>query len=130
MVVNATAVNLEQRKLLADQKRKLWTELRDELVVTVGEELHTQYEIPQDIGEKSILDMLADAGLAVADIRLAQLTNLDEALRRLEMGIYGICEGCGERIAMERLKLVPFTAYCVECQQEKEGPGRPPGVKI
>jgi len=130
MVEKATAVDLEQRKLLADQKRKLWAELREELVATVGEELHTQYEIPQDVGEMSILDLLSDAGLAIADIRHAQLTNLEEALGRLEMGTYGICEGCGERIAMERLKLVPFTAYCVECQQEKEGPGRPPGVKI
>ena len=121
--------DLEQRNLLAEQKRKLWTELREELFAETGEALHSQYDIPQDIGEMSILDMLSDAGLAVADIRRAQLTSLEEALRRLELGTYGKCEGCGEKIAIQRLRLVPFTAYCMECQKEQEGPSRPPGVK-
>ena len=121
---------LELRKLLVEQKRKLWAELRGELFAETGEALHTQYDIPQDIGEMSILDLLSDAGLAVADIRRSQLTNLEEALRRLEMGTYGKCEGCGERIDLQRLRLVPFTAYCLQCQKLQEGPSRPPGVKI
>ena len=121
---------LELRKLLVEQKRKLWAELRGELFAETGEALHTQYDIPQDIGEMSILDLLSEAGLAVADIRRSQLTNLEEALRRLEMGTYGKCEGCGERIDLQRLRLVPFTAYCLQCQKLQEGPSRPPGVKI
>jgi DnaK suppressor protein len=104
--------------------------LREELFAETGEALHSQYDIPQDIGEMSILDLLSDAGLAVADIRRGQLTSLDEALKRLEMGTYGICEGCGKHIDMQRLRLVPFTAYCLECQKQQEGPSRPPGVKI
>ena len=119
---------LELRNLLAEQKRKLWTELRTELFSQTGEELHAQYDVPQDIGEQSILDLLADAELAVADIRRTQLTDLEEAQRRLEMGTYGRCEGCGEQIDIKRLKLVPFSAYCVDCQRKQEGPTRPPGV--
>jgi DnaK suppressor protein len=130
MSVKSSRNDVEQRNLLAEQKRKLWAELREELFAETGEALHTQYDIPQDIGEMSILDLLSDAGLAVADIRRAQLTNLEEALRRLEMGTYGKCEGCGERIDLQRLKLVPFTAFCLECQKQEEGPSRPPGVKI
>ena len=95
---------LELRNLLIEQKRKLWTELRAELFSRTGEELHRQYDIPQDIGEQSILDLLADAGLAVADIRHSQLTQLEEAQRRLEMGTYGRCEGCGEPIDIKRSK--------------------------
>ena len=121
---------LEFRNLLAEQKRRLWAELRDELFNRAGEQLHTQYDIPQDIGEQSILDMLADEGLAVADIRRIQLTQLEEAQRRIEMGTYGKCEGCGEGIDLQRLKLVPFTAYCVECQKKQEGPSKPPGTTM
>lgn len=130
MSVKSSGHDIEQRHLLAEQKRKLWAELREELFAETGEGLHTQYDIPQDIGEMSILDLLSDAGLAVADIRRAQLTSLEEALRRLEMGTYGKCEGCGERIDLQRLRLVPFTSYCLECQKQQEGPSRPPGVKI
>jgi DnaK suppressor protein len=120
----------ELRALLTEQKRKLWNELKEELFAETGEALHTQYDIPQDIGEMSILDMLSDAGLAVADIRRSELTSLEESLRRLEMGTYGRCEGCGESISIQRLRLVPFTAYCVQCQKEQEGPSKPPGVKF
>lgn len=119
---------LEFRNLLAEQKRRLWAELREELFVRTGEQLATQYDIPQDLGEKSILDELSDAGLAVADIRRGQLTALEEAQRRVETGTYGKCEECGEFIGMQRLRLMPFAAYCVDCQREKEGPSKPPGT--
>lgn len=121
---------LEFRNLLAEQKRRLWAELREDLFTQIGQELHSQYDIPQDIGEQSILDMLADQGLAVADIRRSQLTQLEEAQRRLEMGTYGTCEGCGEVIDLQRLRLVPFTAYCVECQKKQEGPSKGPGTTL
>lgn len=122
--------NRELRELLTEQKRKLWAELREEIFVETGEGLATQYDIPQDLGEMSILDALSDAGLAVADIRRAELTKLEEALGRLEMGTYGVCEGCGEPIDVQRLRLVPYTAYCMECQREQEVPAKPPGTKI
>jgi len=121
---------LELRNLLVEQKRKLWADLKAELFTQTGEDLATQYDIPQDIGEQSILDMLSDAGLAVADIRREQLTQLEEAQRRLEMGTYGRCENCGEVIDINRLKLVPLTAYCVTCQREKEGPSKGPGTTL
>lgn len=118
---------LEFRNLLAEQKRRLWAELREEIFARTGEGLATQYDIPQDLGEKSILDELSDSGLAVADIRRSQLTALEEAQRRVEAGTYGKCEECGEVIDMQRLRLMPFAAYCVDCQREKEGPSKPPG---
>lgn len=121
---------LEFRDLLAEHKRRLWAELRDEIFAQTGENLATQYDIPQDPGEKSMLDVLSDAGLAVADIRRQQLTALEEAQSRVEAGTYGKCEGCGERIDIQRLRLMPFTAYCLDCQKEKEGPSKPPGVTL
>lgn len=121
---------LELRNLLVEHKRKLWTDLKFELFERTGEEIHDQYDIPQDIGEQSILDMLSDAGLAVADIRREQLTQLEEAQKRLEMGTYGRCEGCGEVIDIHRLKLVPFTAFCVECQKKQEAPSKGSGTTL
>ena len=121
---------LELRDLLIEQKRRLWNELREEIFTRTGEELATQYDIPQDLGEKSLLDLLSDAGLAIADVRRSQLTQLEEAQRRLEMGTYGRGEGCGEVIDIQRLRLVPCTAYCVDCQRQQEGPSKPPGTTL
>ncbi|KJY19428.1 MULTISPECIES: TraR/DksA family transcriptional regulator [Streptomyces] len=43
------------------------------------------------------------------------LEELDEALRRLERGQYGRCEGCGGTIAPERLEIRPAATTCVRC---------------
>jgi DnaK suppressor protein len=44
---------------------------------------------------------------------------IDDAFARLSRGRYGICEQCENEIAVERLKVLPFATYCVDCQQER-----------
>lgn len=48
------------------------------------------------------------------------LYEIDEALRRIENGTYGICEKTGQPIEYERLKVIPFARYCVAAQAEME----------
>lgn len=50
------------------------------------------------------------------------LSNVDHALRRIDEGTYGICEGCGRPIPEERLKAIPSAVLCVDCKLEDEGP--------
>jgi RNA polymerase-binding transcription factor DksA len=45
---------------------------------------------------------------------------IDEALQRLEEGIYGVCEDCAGLIEMPRLKALPFVRKCVGCQSKSE----------
>ena len=46
-----------------------------------------------------------------------QLSDIDQALRRLEKGTYGICTDCGENIQLARLDIMPTAALCIECQR-------------
>jgi DnaK suppressor protein len=48
------------------------------------------------------------------------LMEIDEALRRVVLKRYGMCESCGKAIAQARLELVPHTRYCMKCLREKE----------
>lgn len=48
------------------------------------------------------------------------LTEIDEALQRIEDGTYGVCEIGGEQIPDARLEAMPAARYCVEHQQEVE----------
>ena len=50
--------------------------------------------------------------LAAARVRIAEV---DDALRRVDTGSYGICEGCGRPIAAERLVARPFARLCMAC---------------
>lgn len=48
------------------------------------------------------------------------LYEIDEALRRIEQGAYGVCEMSGKPIERERLKALPFARYCMAVQTEME----------
>jgi DnaK suppressor protein len=48
---------------------------------------------------------------------------IDTALQRLRSGRYGICEECEEPISQNRLEAVPWTRYCIQCQENLGDPG-------
>lgn len=45
---------------------------------------------------------------------------IDEALRAIDEGSYGICEECSCTIEKPRLKALPFARNCIACQSELE----------
>ncbi|MBI5286424.1 MAG: TraR/DksA family transcriptional regulator [Deltaproteobacteria bacterium] len=110
------------KKILLERKRKLWIELRDELFKKMAPEHHAQFETALDYEDQALLDLIEDTGLTIADIRREELTRMDETMRKLDEGTYGICEDCGEEISEERLKVMPYALYCVKCQEKHEGP--------
>ncbi len=116
--------------IVLEKKRQMWNELREELFRETGEGLHSQQEIPQDVGDQGLLDVLADTGISVAGIRRDELTRMEETERKLRDGSYGICEECGREIAEERLAVSPFVQFCIDCQKRREGPSYPPGVTL
>ncbi|MBM3246055.1 MAG: hypothetical protein FJZ13_01865 [Candidatus Omnitrophica bacterium] len=48
------------------------------------------------------------------------LYELDDALKKIEDGTFGICESCKNLITKTRLKAVPYARLCVKCQEKKE----------
>lgn len=48
------------------------------------------------------------------------IQKIQQALKRIEIGSYGICESCGEDISILRLKARPVTAQCLPCKEEEE----------
>jgi RNA polymerase-binding protein DksA len=57
-------------------------------------------------------------GLASNDRQ--SLYELDDALKKIEEGTFGICEDCKVLISRTRLKAVPYTRLCLKCQEKKE----------
>ncbi len=48
------------------------------------------------------------------------LYQIDDALKRLDEGSYGVCQQCNQAITMSRLKAVPYASMCIACQRTKE----------
>jgi DnaK suppressor protein len=44
-----------------------------------------------------------------------RVTEVDEALQRMDAGTYGVCEGCGQPVPPPRLRARPFARTCLTC---------------
>ena len=121
MVEKEKVRQVRLKKILVEKKRQMWNDLRQEIFNKLGKEYNKQFDSPQDLEELSLIDVIEDTGLAIADMHREELTKMDAAIGKLEDGTYGICEDCESEIDEERLKAVPLTPLCVKCQAKKEG---------
>ncbi len=71
------------------------------------------YDIASDERDREI-------NLLLGDRERKKLQALDSALGRLDEGEYGVCEECEGEIASGRLTAMPFSRFCVTCQDEFE----------
>ncbi len=61
-----------------------------------------------------------DFALSLLSQEQDALYEIEEALKRIELGTYGVCEMSGKVIMRARLEALPFARYTVECQSEVE----------
>lgn len=112
---------------LKKQKQRL-VELRDAYLNSI--EGVASETIRNENGDASAFGMhQADAGSDAYDRDFAlsllgkeqdALYEINEALKRIETGTYGLCEGTGTRIPEERLEAMPFARYSVAYQEKIE----------
>lgn len=48
------------------------------------------------------------------------LQAIEEALKRIDKGTYGVCRDCGEMIAPARLNAIPWTRVCISCKEKQK----------
>jgi DnaK suppressor protein len=58
--------------------------------------------------------------LRIRDREHKLIKKIKKALERIDNGTFGICESCGEDIAIKRLKARPVTSQCIECKSKEE----------
>jgi DnaK suppressor protein len=115
-----------------EELRKILIELRDEIVNKITQEMGTKLdEDPRmstlstmDIGDLSQLDLDEDIDYTLLNMHIERLREVEDALDRLAAGTYGVCEGCGALIKVQRLRVLPFSTYCVRCQEKREHMGQ------
>jgi DnaK suppressor protein len=83
------------------------------------DDLHDSHDVMDegDFASVSTDNMINEEILAAQQ---KELKEIDEALGKIQMGTYGICEMCEEPIGMQRLKVKPFAKYCITCRQIAE----------
>lgn len=97
-------------------------EMRDDLLKTVKKKV--EEAIPEaevgDEGDVAARSVQRDLVFEQTDNERHLLDEVEAALRRIEKGTFGLCEGNGERILNARLKAMPYARYCIKCQSRFE----------
>ncbi len=107
------------RGLLIQLRKELSNDIDDleaDAFATDGDRLSV--DNPADIGSESFSQ---EFSLELLQRDEATLSEIDEALDRVENGTFGLCEGCEEPIPKARLNAVPHARNCVDCQRKAEG---------
>ena len=107
--------HLVLKEMLEDRRREIQEKLR-----SLRETLPAEAADVRDIEEQSVDDFVSEVDFALMEMKSETLRQIDEALRRLEAGGYGVCSECGDEITEARLKAVPFAQLCRSCQEAQE----------
>jgi DnaK suppressor protein len=53
----------------------------------------------------------------IANQQVKELSEIEDAILRVEKGTYGVCDMCDESIAIARLRAKPFAKFCTPCRE-------------
>ena len=73
-----------------------------------------------DVCDIASSDRERELRLRLSERERLKLRAIEDALERIEDGTFDMCEDCGAKIPIGRLKVMPFTTACVKCQSDKE----------
>ncbi len=108
------------RSALIKKREQIVKEAKGEISKYIRGETKQLVDTALDNGDWSYVDLSEDISLKQLSTHRETLLKLDEAIRKIDEGTYGKCEDCGEDISLERLKVLPFAIYCVDCQAKRE----------
>jgi DnaK suppressor protein len=74
----------------------------------------------QDLADKAASAYSKELNFSLSDAERNLLMAIEEAFNRMKDGSYGVCTNCGTEIGEKRLTAVPWTSFCIDCQELQE----------
>jgi DnaK suppressor protein len=112
-----TKKELEKYRRLLEEKK---SSLSAELAKARDAEAETTEGSTQDIADKAVSSYTREFLYSLSDGDRTTLLQIDEALDRIDEGTYGMCDNCGTPMSEKRLMAVPWTPFCILCQELAE----------
>ena len=103
--------------------KKFLTERLKELIAQADNtllEMTTPKENFADPTDRASHETERNFELRIRDREHKLIKKVKKALQRIDDGSFGICESCGEKISIKRLKARPVTTQCIECKTRDE----------
>lgn len=106
----------EYRRMLLEKKERIIHKLSQ----FINESKEVEINIAQDLVDKAESSYTKEFLLSLSDTERKQLMMIDEALRRLDKDDFGQCQLCRQEIGKKRLEAIPWTPFCINCQEKAE----------
>ncbi len=74
----------------------------------------------QDLADKAASAYSKELNFSLSDSERNLLMLIEEAFTRMKDGSYAVCTNCGTEIGEKRLQAVPWTPFCIDCQELQE----------
>jgi DnaK suppressor protein len=74
----------------------------------------------QDLADKAASAYSKELNFSLSDAERNLLMLIDEAFARMRNGSYAVCTNCNATIGEKRLQAVPWTPFCIDCQELQE----------
>ena len=120
-------LNKQQLKQFKDLLLRVRASVAGEIKSIAKEASKNPRESSGDLSSYTVhlADMSADTyerelAMNIASSEQEVLYQIDDALKRIDEGAYGQCQSCEQVISMSRLKAVPYTSMCIDCQRTQE----------
>jgi DnaK suppressor protein len=110
--MDAEKVTDEKERLLARRQGLL-----DDIEI-LKETLRGEVDVDVEEGDPDVVER--EKSLALLATLEDRIAAIDDALKSMEIGTYGICQRCGNEIPPERLEVKPEATFCITCQGEVE----------
>lgn len=104
--------------------RKRLQEMRDSLqqrLSKIDADIHHKGQAVEADFEEQATQRENDETIdALGEAARRELQQIDNALKAMDNGRYGLCRQCGQEIAEPRLEALPFALLCVVCAEKAE----------
>jgi DnaK suppressor protein len=104
------------KKKLIKQRQDLLAEAEH----TLTDKISSEKESFPDPTDQAVAELDNNFVLRLRGREQKLLKKIDEAISRIDSGVFGVCESCGEQISLKRFEARPVTALCIECKTRQE----------
>ena len=120
--INGLSKNMDKKKLETFRKRleERQQALRKAVSRTEEDGRVADQDTAQDIADRAASSYTKEFLFSVSNNDRQLLQMVENALQRIREGSFGECVNCGAEINAKRLEAVPWTRYCIECQEKME----------
>lgn len=108
------------RRMLLDKRRSLIINTEKEVSKYIKGESRQIVENTLEGGDSGVIDLSEDLTIQRLGVGHDTIAKIDESLRKLDEGTYGLCDDCEDEISAARLKVLPFAIRCRDCQEDHE----------